>query len=160
MQNNLVVGPKTYKESTYIRIYKNVQWNCKCSKEIIGDLETFKKLFHFIIKLKTIEQFSKDTIFFTFQQGLPDFLHLQQLCTLELICQVRGNGHRWIRCNVCLRCDTTNQKHFFFWDEAGTLMFLGEIAWVNNIINTILYIYIYISTIGNLAFKWYCKIYL
>lgn len=53
MQNNLVVGPKTYKGSTYVWMYKKCRsGNCKCSKEIIRDLDTFNRLFHFIKELK------------------------------------------------------------------------------------------------------------
>ena len=132
MQNNLVVGPKTYKGSTYVWMYKKCRsGNCKCSKEIIRDLDTFNRLFHFIKELKQ-NKFSHGTICFTFQQDLLDFLHLQLLCTLELICQVQDNGHRWIRCNVYLRCDTAGQKHFSFWDEA--VLDKRCIEWVNDII--------------------------
>lgn len=62
---------------------------------------------------KVKEEMEKKS-FLTFQQDLPDFLHLQLLCTQGLLCPVRDSGHHWLHCSVYSRLCTAmknNKEH-------------------------------------------------
>lgn len=74
-----------------------------------------------LIWKKNIIEFFVQHSFPTLQQDLPDFLHHQQLCKQELICQEQDDGYQMLCCSSYSKHDTTiNQNMISVYPQKET----------------------------------------